>query len=85
MSFSGHTPFVDPEGMTGVLEPLKNHKNMGFLRNTGPDLLPKNQPDQPGIRCWAIIGPPAKYHFRFAGGPRMTHFKCYLDPPSSQH
>ena len=31
--------------------PLKNHKNIGFLSNTGPDSL-KNQAS---IQCWASI------------------------------
>ena len=35
---------MDPEGETGGLDLpfLKNHKKLGFLRNTGPDPL-KNQ------------------------------------------
>ena len=42
--------------------PLKNHKNIGFLSNTGPDPLKKNS-FQVSIQCWAIIGTPAKRHF----------------------
>ena len=38
--------------------PLKNHKNIGFLSNTGPVPL-KNQAS---IQCWSIISPPAKHH-----------------------
>ena len=35
---------VDPEGGTGVPgPPLKNHKNTGFLSDTGPDSLEKCQ------------------------------------------
>ena len=30
---------ADPEGGTGVRTPLKNHKNIGFLSNIGPDPL----------------------------------------------
>ena len=42
------------EGVQGVQTPLKNHKNIGFLSNTSPDLL---------IQCvQAIIGPSAKRH-----------------------
>ena len=37
----------DPTG-TGVLDPLKNHKNIGFLSNTGPDPLKKSQNYQAG-------------------------------------
>ena len=39
--------------------PLKNHKNIGFHSNTGPDLL-KNH--KACIQCWAIIGTPVKCH-----------------------
>ena len=42
---------------TGVRTPppplLKNHKNIGFLSNTGSDSLKK----QASIQCWATIGP----------------------------
>ena len=30
---------ADPEGDRGSGSPLKNHKNIGFLSNTGPDPL----------------------------------------------
>ena len=30
---------ADPEVVTGGLDPLKNHKNIEFLSNTGPDPL----------------------------------------------
>ena len=36
-----YNPWTDPEGGQGVLTPMKNHKNMGFLSNTGPDLQKK--------------------------------------------
>ena len=36
---------ADPEGGQGVRTPLKNHKNIGFSSNTGPDLL-KNRRSQ---------------------------------------
>ena len=37
---------------------LKNHKNIGFLSNTGPDPLKNHK--AASIQCWAIIGLPAK-------------------------
>ena len=39
--FNSHTiACADPEGGQGVRSPsLKNHKNIGFLCNTGPDPL----------------------------------------------
>ena len=39
--------------------PLKNHKNIGFLSNTGPDPLKNHKAT---IQCRAIIGTPAKRH-----------------------
>ena len=41
---SYHRACTDLEGGQGVWIPLKNHKNIGFLSNTGPD-LPKNHKD----------------------------------------
>ena len=41
--------------------PLKNHKNKGFLSNTGPD--PRKWQSYPAsIQCQVIIGTPAKRH-----------------------
>ena len=51
--------WTDPEGGQGVWTPLENHKNIGFLGNTGPDPL-KNH--KASIQFWAIIGMPAKRH-----------------------
>ena len=48
-------------GGTGRI-PLENHKNKGFLGNTGPD-PEKSQSYQARIQCWAIIGPQVKHHF----------------------
>ena len=41
--------------------PLKNHKNIGFLCNTGPD-PEKSQNYQARMQSWVIIGTPAKRH-----------------------
>ena len=48
-------------GGQGVRTPLKNHKNIGFSSNTGPDSL-KNRSYQASIQCWANIGTPVKRH-----------------------
>ena len=52
--------WADLEGGQGVRtpSPLKNHKNIGFLCNTGPDPLKNHKATKP-----AIIGPQAKCHF----------------------
>ena len=44
---------ADPERGRGLI----NHKNIGFLSNTGPDPHKKHKAS---VQCLAIIGPPAK-------------------------
>ena len=50
-----------PEGGQGVQTPppLKNHRNIRFLSNTGPDSLENHAI----IQRWAIVGPHSKKHF----------------------
>ena len=72
-------------GSKGVRTPLKNHKNIGFLSNTGPDPL-KSQSYQASIQCWIIIGTSAERHlmafrWRANGDPLMVLFGSSL--PSS--
>ena len=45
--------WADPEGVTGVRTPLENHKNIGFLCNTGTDLLKKHKASMPALN----VGP----------------------------
>ena len=53
---------ADPEGGQGVrTSPLKNHKNIRFSSNTGPNPL-ENRSYEASIQCWAIIGLRAKRH-----------------------
>ena len=58
--------WADPEGggggEQGVQTPLKNHKNIGFLCNTGPNPLKNHKATKPAFNVGAIIGPPAKFH-----------------------
>ena len=54
--------------------PLKNHKNIGFLSNTGPDPLKNHKTAKPAFNN----GPPFKW--RFTGGPMMTRNQWYLNP-----
>ena len=46
---------ADPEwgGGGGVWTPLKNHKNIGFLRNSGPDPLKIYEATEPAFN----VGP----------------------------
>ena len=66
-----HVSFADPEGGGGggggggenrrSGPPLKNHKNIGFPSNIGPDPLKITKQNYlVSIQCWAIIGMPAK-------------------------
>ena len=53
---------ADPEvGGRGSEPPLKNHKNIGFSNNRGPDPL-KYRRYQASIECWVNIGTPVKRH-----------------------
>ena len=80
-------------GGTGVRTPLKNHINIGFSSNTGPDLL-KNSSYmyQASIQCRTIIGTPAKRHlmefrWRADGGsslPSSTKKSCQSWTPSDK-
>ena len=49
-------------GATGGPDSLKNHKNIEFLSNTGPDPLKNDKATKPAFKSWANIGPPAKHH-----------------------
>ena len=79
--FFGTYTWADPEVGQGVRTsppPLKNHKNIGFHSNTGPDPLKKKTYGyQASIKCWAIIDTPG-------GGPMLARILWYLDPLSSQ-
>ena len=66
--------------MAGGPDPLKNHKNIGFLSNTGPDPLKitklHSQYSMLGHHRPANETP---FKWRFAGGPVMVLSKWYLD------
>ena len=49
---------------------LKNHKNIGFLGNTGPDPLKNQKATMPDLMLGHYR--PAS-EWRFAGGPIMAH------------
>ena len=62
---------ADPERGTGVPDPppLRTHKNIGFLSNTGPDPLKNHK----ATKSACIVGPSSARQ-RFADGPMMTRF-----------
>ena len=71
---------------SGPPPPLKNHKNIGFLSNTGPDPLKiQKLPSQHSVfghhRPVPVSETPLNW--RFTGGPMMARFKCYLDSLST--
>ena len=70
---------ADPEGGgTGGPDPptpLKNHKNIGFLSNTGQDSLKNHKATEPAFN----VGPSSARQrnaikWRFAGGLMMARF-----------
>ena len=74
----------EPEGGQGVWTPpppppLKNHKNIGFLSNTGPDPLKNHK----ATKAVFNIGQHQHASER-AGWPMMARLLWYLDP-SSRH
>ena len=69
-------------GGQGVQPPLKDHKNLGLLSNTGPDPLKKKNPKIPSQN--SMLGhhlhsseTPFKFKWRFVGGPMMA---CWILP-----
>ena len=55
--------------------PPKSHKHIGFLSNTGPDLLKNDKATKPAMlgHRWHASETPFKW--RFAGGPMMVRLK----------
>ena len=49
-----HVQIQRGDRVSGPPPPTKNHKNIGFSSNTGPDPL-KNHCYRASIQCWAII------------------------------
>ena len=61
------------KGGAEVLDPLKNHKNIGFLSNTVLDPLENHKAYRPAFRVGQHR--PASetpFKWRFAGGPMMV-------------
>ena len=61
-------------GVQSPPPPLKNHKNIGFLRNTGADPLKNHKATKPAFN----VGPSRftskmPFKWRFAGEPMMAH------------
>ena len=63
----------------GVRTTLENHKNIGFLSNTGPGPL-KNHKIQNSMLGHHRFASETPFKLRFAGGPMIAPLKWYLDP-----
>ena len=62
---------------------LKNHKNIGFLSNCGPDPLNITKlPRQHSMLGHHQHASETPFKWRFAGWPTMTHLKWYLGSSS---
>ena len=60
-------------GGAGVRTPLKNHKNIGFLRNAGPDSLKNLKSIKPAFNfAHSSARNLNGIKWRFAGGPMMA-------------
>ena len=60
------------DGDTGVLIPLKNHINIGFLSNTGSDPQKKKLPSQHSILSHHRHTSETPFKWRSADGPMMA-------------
>ena len=66
-------------GGTSGLDPLKNHKNKGFLCNSCPDPLNNHKATKPAFN----VGPSSAHQRNAtASGPMMAHLKRRLYPLS---
>ena len=67
-------------GGQGVQTTQKNHKNVGFLSNTGPDPLKSTRlPSQHSMLDHHRPASETPFKWCFAGGPMMARFYWYLD------
>ena len=72
---------ADPEEGTGDPHPppLKNHKNIGFFSDTGPDSLKNLKGTKPAVNVWPSSARQqnAILLWRFAGGPMMARLVLF--------
>ena len=67
------------EGGRGCGPPLKNHKNIGFCRYTGPDPLKNLKATKPPFNSWPSSARQQNaIKWRYAGGPIMASFLLYI-------
>ena len=62
-------------GTGGPDPPLKNHKNIGFLSNTGPDLLKNHKATKPAFNVWpSSARQRMAFRWRADDGPLLVVF-----------
>ena len=73
--------WADPErgqGFGPPPPPLKNHKSIGFLCNTGPDPLKNHKATKPAFNLGHYRhASETPFKWRFAGGPMMARLLWY--------
>ena len=88
MNITTHSSFMGGSGwgeLQGVRTPKKS-QNLGFHRNTGPDLLKSTRlPSQHSMLGHHRHASETPFKWRFAGGPMLARILWYLDPLSSQN
>ena len=67
-------PEMGVDRRSGPPPPLKNHKNIGFLSNSGPDPLKTTKlPSQHSMLGYHQHTSETPFKWRFAGRPIMAH------------
>ena len=56
----------------GVRIPVKNHKNIGFSRNSGPDPLENDYATKPATKINHRLASETPFKWRFVGEPMMA-------------
>ena len=82
-SFILRTPWADPEGGQGVGTPLENHKNIGFLSNTGPDSFKNHKATKPAFNVGLSLARQRNaiemaFRWRADDGPLIVVFRSFL-------
>ena len=82
--FLAHHTWIQ-RGDRGSGSPMKNHKNIGFLSNIGPDPLKiRKLPSQHSMSGHYQSSSEMPFKWHFAGGPMMVRKYWHLDPPFPQ-
>ena len=86
-SHSKHITRVDPEGRggQGVWNPSKNHKNIGFLSNTGQDPLKNHKATKPAFNVGQSSADDGPFIVVFGSSiPSSTKKRFQIGTPSDK-